>query len=229
MSEQKAKLFLSFLLAIIMVSTMAGVSYTFFSSQQGTTKPPMASPTTQSTLEPSVMPSSIPPEIPPLLQPSPSSSFSPSIPLYIDFSAEPGENGLVSVNVARGKSAPLDVILTSRSSETEYIIPLYLAITAFENQILQSGYKILAIPPEPYSTQFPWPSGLIDQSNNTMPFTATFDANPLTIEPMGKLVSRITFQAAENATIGSYYVAMGLGNCNQTNPGETIFEVMVEP
>ena len=253
MSEQKAKLFLSFLLAIIAVSALAGVSYTFFPSQQEIEKTPVASPTAQPTMTPSIVPSSIPTTVPspvqpssvptgqptiqpsyppptaspPPIQPTPSSSNSPSTPLSLDLSPDPGVDGFLSIS--RGESASIALILTSHSDKTQHTIPVYLAIGAYENQPLQSGYKILVTPPEPYSSQLPWSSSHIDQSNDTLPFTAALEINPLTIEPMSTAISEITFEAAQDAKTGVYSILVELGNWEQTNLGGTTFQLKVEP
>ena len=221
MSEQKAKLFIAAFSAICAVSILLATSYGVFPTKEGgnTSPSPLASPTPQPTMEPSTVPALPVPTASP-----PTSNYSP-IPIIVDISPDP-ERGdhFVGYTVHRGESISLELNATS-ISEIEYTVPLYLAVDGYEYHVID--FLVIATPPEPYSNQLPWPSSIVDQSNDTLPLTATFDTNPLTIEPMGNAVSRLTLRAAENASIGSYMIAIGLDK--QSHRGDTGFEVMVEP
>ncbi len=219
MSEQKAKLFIAAFSAIFVVSLLIASSYSIFPSKEGINASPMASPTAQPTMEPSTgTPTPAPTASPP------TSNYSP-IPINVDISPDPVKaDHFVGYIVRRGESVSLEVNVTS-ISEIEYTVPLYLAIDGYENHV--SDFIVIATPPEPYSSQLPWPSNRIDKSNDTLPLTATFDINPLTIEPMGNVVSRMTLKAAENATVGSYMITIGLDK--QSHRGTTGFFVRVDP
>ncbi len=223
MSEQKGKLFMAAFSALLAVSLLIAASYSIFPSQEGIN--PLPSPTASPTPLPTVGPSTVAPA--PTASPS-TSSYSP-LPLLVDLTPDPpvtASPGRAYI-VGRGESISLEVNVISYS-EAKYTTPLYLAIGGFENQ--GSGYIVIATPPAPYSSQLPWPSKYVQQSNDTLPLTAEFDINPLTIEPMGKAVSRMTLEAAENATVGSYHILINLGgNLQHPQRGDTGFEVRVEP
>ncbi len=222
MSEQKGKLFIAAFSALLAVSLLIAASYSIFPSQEGTN--PLPSPTASLTPQPTMEPSTLTP-VPnvPTASP-PTSNYSP-LPIMVDMSPDPANHSF-AYTVGRGKSISLEVNMTSYS-EVEYTVPLYLAIAGFENQ--GSGSIVIATPPAPYSSQLPWPSEHIDHSNNTLPLTATFDINPLTIEPMDNAISRMTLEAAENAAIGSYMILISTGNLQHPQRGDTGFQVRVEP
>lgn len=226
-SEQKPKIILAIFLAILSVSMLAGASYSFFPSQEGTQFSPLPSPQeTQSTMPSPVPHPTTAPS--PVESPSTNNTVSPPQPsLFIELSPWPGISG--SLNVAQGESITINVTLTSCSNQTEFTIPFYLAIGAFQNQPLKPGYKIIATPPPPYSSQLPWPAGHIDQSSEPNPFSATFDSNPMVLKPNESKTTILRIQAAENATLGAYSMVVELGNWQQTNVGGTTFQLTVTP
>jgi hypothetical protein len=229
-SEQKPKMFLAIILALLSVSMLAGASYQFFPSQEGTNVSPLPSaPVTPSTMPiPFPTTSNVLPVPSPVESPSTNNTVSPPFPsLLIELSPFPGVDG--SLYVAQGESITINLTLTSYSDQTEFTIPLYLAIGAFQNQPLGSGYKIIALPPAPYSSQLPWPAGHIDNSSDPKPFTATFDSNPTALKPNESRTTALTIRAAENATLGAYSMVVELGNWQQTNVGGTTFQLTVTP
>ena len=227
MSEQKGKIFIAIFLAICSVSILVGASYSFFPSQENIRISPLPSLlVTPSTMPvPSSTTTSVLP-VPSPVEPgkTPSSQLPPAPNLFIEVSQTPNVGD--SFFVAQNGSITLNVTLTSTSSENESTIPMYLAIGAFQNQPLPR-YKIIATPQSPYSTQLPWSAEHVDQSNDSKPFTANFETNPVTLKPKEVRVIALHIRAAENATLGAYSIILELGNWQQTNVGGTTFQLTV--
>jgi hypothetical protein len=119
-----------------------------------------------------------------------------------------------SLNIAQGDSININVTLTSYSNQMELIIPLYLAIGAFQNQRLNSGYIVIATPSGPYSSQLPWSD--VDQSTAYKPFAATFDPNPLIMQLNESKTAVLVIRATENTALGVYSIIVQGGNVSTT-------------
>lgn len=232
MSEQKPKMFLAIILAIVSVSLLAGVSYRFFPSQESTQNLPQPHPQETPSIMPSIAPSPtgyVSPAPSPIESPSINNTATPPFPrVLVELSPWPGIDG--SLKIAQGESISINVTLTSYSSQTEFTIPLYLAIGAYQNQPLTSGYMIIATPPPPYSNQMPWPSEHIDYSAVSKPFSATYEQNPLILKPKEIATTILTIKAFENATLGTYSMIVELGLWQQpSGTGGTTFQLTVTP
>jgi hypothetical protein len=233
LSVQKSKIVLAVLLAALSVSVLLGTGYRFLPSGNVAPIATVPNPQPTSTQISSPVPSpTTNSQIPnPLPVPSPINSSSsnatqtPAPNLLIDWSPQPGING--SLYVAQGGSISINITLTSLSNETEFTLPLYLAIGAYQNQPL-GQYLVITTPPAPYSTQLPYPAGQVDTSTGPKPFTASFDSNPLVLKPQEKKTVILTIHAAENATAGAYSMVVELGNWQETNVGGTTFQLTVQ-
>ena len=130
-------------------------------------------------------------------------------------------------SVAQGESINLNLNLVSNSSETyrEAIFPLFLG-SQHENQSFQ-GYTVIATPPSPYSSKLPWEQ--IDNSTKSKPFTATFSPNPAILGVNETKAVNLTIYAAENATLGAYYMDVAMSNYPMTSYFATGFQLIVTP
>ena len=155
-----------------------------------------------------------------------SSFLTPQPGLFVELSPWSGIDG--SLRVTQGSSISINVTLTSLSNQTEFTVPLYLAIGAYQNQPLKPGYKVITTPPAPYSSQLPWPAGDIDSSTEPKPFTATFDSNPIVLKQNETKTTSLTIHAAANTSLGAYSMVVELGNWQQTNVGGTTFQLTVQ-
>ncbi len=91
--------------------------------------------------------------------------------LSVSLSQTPNSNEtLTSANITKGNTVTINVDLFLNTSRTELNIPLYLSVSAFENQ---PSAQVIAIPPSPYPS-LPWPDHK-DSPNMSKPFEASFD------------------------------------------------------
>ena len=129
--------------------------------------------------------------------------------------------------VAQRESININLNVVSNSNEThgEVTFPLFLG-SQYENQPF-SGYTIIATPPSPYSSELPWEQ--IDTSTESKPFTATFNPNPAILVPNETRSVDLTIYAAENATIGAYYMDVAMSNYPMTSYFATGFQLTVQP
>jgi hypothetical protein len=115
--------------------------------------------------------------------------------------------------------------LSSFSNDTEFTIPLYLSVGAFENEPLPAAIMVTS-PPSPYPA-LPYPSYNVSPTA-PKPFEASFDPNPLIIKPSENGTSILTITTLEAAEVGTYTIFVQMGNSEQTGlSGATIrLEVM---
>ena len=128
--------------------------------------------------------------------------------------------------IAKGETVKINVTLLSFSNDTEFTIPLYLSVEAFENQPLPSSILITS-PPSPYPV-LPHPS-YEDSSTAPKPFEASFDPNPLIIEPGESRTSILTITTLEAAEVGTYTMFVITGNSEQTDLGGATILLEVIP
>jgi len=181
MSEQKPKIFIAILSAIVLVTVLATVSNSFF----------------------------------PYPEPTP---FTPHYRIL-------AING--NFTVAQGESITINLNLVFNSNETHDAVtfPLFLG-SQYENQPFQ-GYTVIATPPSPYSSELPWEQ--IDTSIEPRPFTATFTPNPAILGVNETKTVNLTIYAAENATLGAYYMDVVMGTYPMTSYFATGFQLTVQP
>lgn len=207
MSEQKTRIMLAIVLALISVSLIAGASYTFFPVQA-----------------PSYNPVILPlPTSPPGTPSDNQSNVMPMLLLDVMLSQYSGTTESYRFNITQGETIRIAVTLSSLSNDTEFTVPLYLSVGAFENQPFT---KMITSPPSPYPA-LPWPSH-DDSPTVSKPFTADFDPNPLTLKPNESKASILTVTALEDAKIGTYTMFIEMGNWEQAGLGGVTFllEVM---
>jgi hypothetical protein len=183
MSEQKPRIFLAILLAIVSVTLLATVSYNFFPSSEPT--------------------------------------GTPIVPQFRILAI----NG--NFSVAQGESINLNLNLVLNSNEThgEVTFPLFLG-SQYLNQPFQ-GYTVIATPPLPYLSELPWQQ--IDTSTESKPFNATFTPNPAFLGTKETKSVNLTIYAAENATLGAYYMDVAMSNYPMTSYFATGFQLTVQP
>lgn len=109
---------------------------------------------------------------------------------------------------------------------TEFTIPLYLSVGAFENQPLRSAIMITS-PPSPYPA-LPYPSYDVSPTA-PKPFEASFDPNPLIIKPGESGTSILTITALEEAELGTYTMFVQMGNWEQTGLGGATLRITIMP
>jgi hypothetical protein len=146
----------------------------------------------------------------------------PIVQLDVALSQYPPSTNSFSFNITQGKPATINVTLTSLSNQTEFTIPLYLAVGAFENQPTP---KMITSPPSPYPV-LPWPSH-DDSPDITKPFEASFSPNPLVLKPNESKSVTLAITALEDAKPGVYTMLIELGNGEQTGLGGATFYLTV--
>jgi hypothetical protein len=129
-------------------------------------------------------------------------------------------------NVTQGETIKINVTSSSLSNDTEFTIPLYLSVEAFENQPLSSSILITS-PPSPYPT-LPYPS-YEDSSTAPKPFEASFDPNPLIIKPDESVTSILTAITLEAAEVGTYTLFIHMGNSEQTGLASATLQITIMP
>lgn len=127
-------------------------------------------------------------------------------------------------NITQGSSIEITVVLSSLSNDTEFTIPLYLSIDAFENQHFA---KMITSPSSPYPA-LPW-SGHKDSPEAAKPFEANFDLNPLTLKSEETTTTSLTITAFEDANVGKYTMFLEMGNWEQTGLAAVTFQIIVNP
>ena len=127
-------------------------------------------------------------------------------------------------NMTQRSSIELNVTLFSLSKNTEFTIPLYLSVGAFENQ---RSPQMITSPPAPYPA-LPWSSHK-DSPDAVKPFEAYFNANPLTLEPGESKTAILTITALDDAPAGKYTMFLELGNWEQTGLAAVTFQMTVMP
>ncbi len=204
--KQKFKIIFAILLAIASVSVLIELSYHLFPSQEGT-------------LNLIILP--IPAS-------SPNTTFDnkalQSLQLDVELSQGSNSTEKFMFNITQGSSMTIDLVLSSFSNDTEFTIPLYLSVGAIENQPFA---KMIVSAPSPYPA-LPWPSHE-DSPNATKPFEASFNPNPLTLEPEESKKVTLTINALEDAPIGKYSMFVEMGNWEQTRLGAITFQLTVMP
>lgn len=193
MSKQKTRIILAVVLAIVLVSLIAVVSYHFFPTQE-----------------------------------TPSNGAISHTPWLLDvrLSHYPETTRSNEFNITKGETIKINVTLSSHSNDTEFTIPLYLSVEAFENQPLSPSILITS-PPSPYPV-LPYPS--YEQSSTApKPFEASFDPNPLIIKPGESRTTILTITTLEAAEEGKYTMFVQLGNSEQTGLAAANIRLEVMP
>jgi hypothetical protein len=129
-------------------------------------------------------------------------------------------------NITQGEKIKINVTLSSFSNDTEFTVPLYLSVGAFDNQPLPSAIMITS-PPSPYPA-LPYPSYNVS-TTAPKPFEATFDPNPLTIKPGESGTSILTINALEAVEPGTYTMFVQMGNSEQTGLGGATLRITIMP
>jgi hypothetical protein len=129
-------------------------------------------------------------------------------------------------NITQGENIKINVTLSSFSNDTEFTVPLYLSVGAFDNQPLPSAIMITS-PPSPYPA-LPYPSYNVS-TTAPKPFEATFDPNPLTIKSGESGTSILTINALEEAELGTYTMFVQMGNSEQTGLGGATLRITIIP
>lgn len=129
-------------------------------------------------------------------------------------------------NITQGETIKINVTLTSHSNDTEFTLPLYLCVGAFEQWPLDSAIMITA-PPSPYPA-LPWPSHE-DSPTAPKPFEASFDPHALVLKPNESKSSILTITALEAAELGTYSMCFEMGNWEQTGVSGATFQLTVMP
>jgi hypothetical protein len=138
-------------------------------------------------------------------------------------------------NITQGQTMRINVTLNSLSNQTEFTIPLYLTLRAFEKQY--SYEQVIASPPSPYpvlpweaqpspNPALPWPS-YDDSPDVAKPFEAAFDPNPIVIKPNESKTAILTITALSDTKPGSYAMDVAMGNWEQTGLGGAAFSLKV--
>jgi len=127
-------------------------------------------------------------------------------------------------NITQGETIKINVTLSSHSNDTEFTIPLYFSVGAFENEPLRSAIMITS-PPSPYPA-LPYPSYDVSPTA-PKPFEATFDPNPLVIKPSESGTSILTITTLEAAELGTYTMFVQMGNSEQTGLGGATLQITV--
>jgi hypothetical protein len=129
-------------------------------------------------------------------------------------------------NITQGENIKINVTLLSFSNDTEFTIPFYLSVEAFENEPLNSAVMITS-PPSPYPA-VPYPSYNVS-STAAKPFEASFDPNPLIIGPNESATSILTITTLEVAEEGTNTMFILMGNSEQTGLGGATVLLEVTP
>jgi len=146
--------------------------------------------------------------------------------LDVTLSTYPDSTRIFSLGMTQGEIIKINVTLFSLSNDTEFTIPLYLSVGAFENQPLHPP-KIVASPPPPYPA-LPWPSHG-DSPTAPKPFNASFDPHALVLKPNEIKSSILTITALEDAEPGTYTMTVETGNVEQTSFGGTTLQIAITP
>lgn len=210
MSEQKTRITLAIVLAIVSVFLIAGASYSFFPVQESPSNP---------VILPLPMPTS-----PPGTSTNNQSNVMPMLLLDVMLLQYPDSTKSFRFNITQGETIKINVTLSSLSNDTEFTIPLYLSVGAFENQ---PSAKMITSPPSPYPA-LPWPSH-DDSPTAPKPFEATFDPNPLILKPNESKASILTITALEDAEPGTYTMFVEMGNWEQTGLGGATLQITIIP
>jgi hypothetical protein len=144
-----------------------------------------------------------------------------SLQLSVKLSKNSNSIGDFSFNMTQGSTTKINVAVSSLVNAT-LTVPLYLSVGAFENQRLP---KLIVAPPSPYPS-LPWTS-YKDSPNMTKPFDASFEINPLTLEPKENKSESLTVRALEDAPIGKYTMFLELGDWEQTGLAAVTFQITV--
>lgn len=154
---------------------------------------------------------------------SPNTTFNRA-PLLLDvaLSQYSSSNHAFHFNISQGETITINVTLTSYSNQTQFTIPIYLSVGAFENRPLP---KMITTPPSPYPA-LPW-SSYNDSPNATEPFEAGFGSNPITLAPDESKTVVLTITASENTAPGAYSMLLGMGNWKETGLGGVTFQITV--
>jgi hypothetical protein len=129
-------------------------------------------------------------------------------------------------SILQGETIKINVTLLSFSNDTEFTIPLYLSVEAFKNEPLPSRI-IVTSPPSPYPA-LPY-SSYNASTTAPKPFEASFDLNPLIIEPGESGTSILTITTLEAADVGTYTLFVNTGNSEQTGLGGATIRLEVMP
>ena len=161
-------------------------------------------------------------------QEAPSNGVIPHTPPLLDvrLSLYPETTDRNYFSIIKGETININVTFSSFSDDTEFIIPLYLSVGAFENEPLPSAIMITS-PTSPYP-DLPYPSYTVS-STEPKPFEANFDPNPLIIKPGENVTSILTITTLEAAELGKYTISVLMGNWEQTGLGGATFRLEVLP
>jgi len=129
-------------------------------------------------------------------------------------------------SITKGETIKINVTLLSFSNDTEFTIPLYLSVGAFENEPLPSAI-IITSPPSPYPA-LPYPSYNVS-TTAPKPFEASFELNPLIVKPGESESSILTITTLEAAEVGTYTMFVHTGNSEQTGLGGATIRLEVMP
>jgi len=202
-SEQKTRITLATVLAVVLVSLIVGAGYRFFPAQEPSSNPVIL----------------------PMPISSPNTTFDrAAMQLDVRLSQYPNSTESFKFNITQSSSIKINVTLSSLSKQTEFTIPLYLSVGAFQNQPFA---KIITSPPTPYPA-LPWPSH-DDSPAAPKPFEASFDPNPLILKPNESKTTILTITALEDAALGTYTMLVEMGNWEQTGLGGATFQLTVVP
>jgi hypothetical protein len=213
MSENKKRIALAIVLAMVSVFLIAEASYLFFPSQD-------LSVDSTTSYNPLIVPI---PTSPPGTPTNNQTIVNQTSPLLgVVFGQYANSTKSFEFNITQGETIKINVNFSSRSSDIEFTLPLYLSIGAFENK---PSPQMIVSPPWPYPA-LPWPSHH-DSPNASKPFDASFDFNPLTLQPEESKTSILTITALEGAQVGTYTMIVEMGNWNQTGLGGATFKLTV--
>jgi hypothetical protein len=202
-SEQKTRITLATVLAVVLVSLIVGAGYRFFPAQEPSSNPVIL----------------------PMPISSPNTTFDrAAMQLDVRLSQYPNSTESFKFNITQSSSIKINVTLSSLSKQTEFTIPLYLSVGAFQNQPFT---KVITSPPTPYPA-LPWPSH-DDSPAAPKPFEASFDPNPLILKPNESKTTILTITALEDAALGTYTMLVEMGNWEQTGLGGATFQLTVVP
>jgi hypothetical protein len=189
-SKQKTKIILAIILAIVLVSLIAVVSYYFFPAKE------------------------------------PDTTFDRPFPQLDVRLSQPDSTENFRFNITQDETLNINVALYSLSNDTEFTVPFYLSVGAFDNEPLPSAIMITS-PPSPYPA-LPYPN--YDASTTApKPFEASFDPNPLIIKPDENGTSILTIITLEAAKLGTYTIFIHMGNGEETGLGGATFLLEVTP
>lgn len=148
-----------------------------------------------------------------------------TLPLSISLSQiSNSSESLNSANITKGGTLTINVDLLLGTTHTELNIPLYLSVSAFNNE---RSAKVIACPPSPYPS-LPWPDH-DDSPNMTKPFEASFNSNPINLKPSQKTSVTLTITALDDVQLGTYTLMVELGESKKTGVGGALFYLTVLP